>query len=70
MKSPDEVRHDLIGDGHDVEPLYTAEQLGRILAMPSKAVYELPIPRIRLGVRRIRWRPADVRAFIDRRVEI
>ncbi len=69
MKAHEEVRHDLVGDGHDVEPLYTAEQLGRILAMPSKAVYELPIPRIRLGTRRIRWRACDVRAFIDRRVE-
>ena len=69
MKIREEVRNDLVGDGYDMEPLLTAEEVGRILRMPAKSVYDLPLPRIRLGTRRIRWRPCDVRAFIDRRVE-
>ena len=69
MKADEEIRHDLVGDGYDIEPLLTAEEVGRILRVPTKSVYELPIPRIRLGIRSIRWRPCDVRAFIDRRVE-
>ena len=69
MKTQEVIRHDLVGDGYDIEPLLTAEEVGRILRVPVKSVYELPLPRIRLGTRRIRWRPCDVRAFIDRRVE-
>ncbi len=69
MKANEETRHDLVGDGYDIEPLLTAEDVGGILRVPAKSVYELPLPRIRLGTRRIRWRPADVRAFIDRRTE-
>lgn len=69
MKAHEEIRHDLVGDGYDVEPLLTAADVGRILRVPAKSVYELPLPRIRLGKRRIRWRLCDVRAFIDRRVE-
>ena len=38
-----------------------------LLKLPAKSVYELPIPRVQLGPRRIRWRPADVRAFIVQR---
>ena len=65
----DEIRTDLVGDSYDVEPLLTAAEVGRILRLPVKSVYELPIVRIRLGTRRIRWRPRDVHEFIDRRVE-
>ena len=69
MKANEEIRHDLVGDGYDTEPLLTAEDVGGILRVPTKSVYELPISRIRLGIRRIRWRPHDVREFINRRVE-
>ena len=69
MKAYEEIRHDLVGDGYDVEPLLTAVEVGAILRVPAKSVYELPLARIRLGTRRIRWRPCDVRAFIDRRIE-
>ena len=70
MRRPaDEVRPDLVGDGYDPEPLMTAEQVGALLQVPTKSVYELGIPRVRVGRRRIRWRPADVREFINRRVE-
>lgn len=65
----DEIRPDLVGDGYDVEPLLTAEDVAGILSVPVKSVYELAIPRVRVGKRRIRWRPADVREFINRRVE-
>lgn len=66
---PTDERPDLVGDGYDPEPLYTAGDVAEILSVPAKSVYELPIPRVRVGRRRIRWRPADVRAFIERRTE-
>jgi predicted DNA-binding transcriptional regulator AlpA len=69
MKVLDDVRLDLVGDGYDPEPLLTARQVGAILNVPVKSVYELAIPRVRLGLRRIRWRPVDVSRFIERRVE-
>ena len=68
MRADEDLRPDLVGDGHDVEPLLTASEVSEILRLPSKAVYELGIPRVRLGPRRIRWRPADVREFIKRRI--
>lgn len=68
-RAPDVLRPDLVGDGHDPEPLLTAEQVSGILSVPVKSVYELGIPRVRVGRRRIRWRPGDVRDFINRRVE-
>lgn len=70
MRRPrDQARPDLVGDGYDPEPLLTAEDVAALLSVPVKSVYELAIPRVRVGKRRIRWRPADVREFIDRRVE-
>lgn len=57
----------LVGDGYDVEPLLTASEVAEILHLPMKSVYDLPIKRVQLGPRRIRWRPEDVRAFIERR---
>lgn len=57
----------LVGDGYDVEPLLKAKDVAELLNMNPKSVYELPIKRVQLGPRRIRWRPADVRAFIERR---
>lgn len=65
----DSVRSEYVGDGWDPEPLLTAEELAEILQVPKKSVYDLPIPRVRIGERRIRWRPADVREHIQRRVE-
>jgi hypothetical protein len=69
MRPSDEVRPDLVGDGYDPEPLWTASDVGRYLSVPEKSVYELGIPRVRVGRRRIRWRPADVREFVNRRIE-
>ncbi len=70
VKAPETVRNDLVGDGFDSEPLMTAEDVARVLQIPTKSVYELGgLPRIRIGLRRIRWRPADVREFVTRRVE-
>ena len=69
MRPPEELRPDLVGDGYDPEPLLTAKEVAEILRVPVKSVYELPINRVRLGRRRVRWRPEDVRDFIDRRLE-
>jgi len=64
-----QTRPDLVGDGFDAEPLLTAQRVGEWLGVPTKSVYELPIQCVRIGRRRVRWRPADVRAWIDNRME-
>lgn len=70
MSGPmEEVRPDYVGDGWDPEPLMTAEEVAEVLQVPRKSVYDLAIPRVRIGERRVRWRPADVREFIQNRVE-
>lgn len=56
-----------VGDGYDAEPLLTAEDVGIILQVPTKSVYELPIPKVRISKRRIRYRPEDVEEFIEKR---
>ena len=63
------LRPDLVGDGLDEERLLTAAQVASVLQVPRKSVYELPIRRIRLGPRRVRWRWMDIEAFLDRRTE-
>lgn len=68
MRPKDDLRPDLVGDGYDPEPLWTAEDVAAVLRVPAKSVYSMPIPRVMLGMRRIRWRPCDVRAFIDGRL--
>ena len=69
MKPFEEIRHDLVGDGYDSEPLWTAREVAVKLQLPKKSVYELPIPQVRIGPRRIRYRPSDVQAFVRRRLE-
>ena len=49
----------LVGDGYDTEPLLKAEDVARLLRLPEKSVYALPIPRVVLGPRRILPRPRD-----------
>lgn len=67
--APEESPTTPVGDGYDPEPLLTAEEVGAILKVPTKSVYELPIPRVRISRSRIRWTPADIRDFIERRLE-
>ncbi len=69
MNPREEHRPELVGDGYDVEPLLTARDVAALLKLPTKSVYELPLPRVRLGARRIRWRPVDIREFIHRRTQ-
>lgn len=69
MDPVEEVRPDYVGDGYDPEPLLKAEEVAEILRVPQDAVYNMAIPRVRIGKRRVRWRPADVREFIQGRVE-
>lgn len=44
--------------------LLTAEQVAERLAVRIKRVYDLPIAQVKLGPRTIRWREADVDAYI------
>ena len=59
----------LVGDSHDDEPLLRAAEVGRMLGIPTNSVYRLPIKRVRVGKRTIRWRPEMVSEFIERRDE-
>lgn len=56
-----------VGDGYDANPLLTAADVGIILQVPTKSVYELPIPKVRISKRRIRYRPEDIEEFIESR---
>lgn len=63
----DEYRPDYEGDGWDPEPLLTAEQVAEILKVPRDRVYQLPIPRVKISQRCVRWRPKRVREWIRQR---
>ncbi len=65
----DEIRPDLVGDGYDAEPLLRASEVGRMLGVAEKNVYGLPIAKVRLSTRRVRWRLQVVRDFILSREE-
>ncbi len=69
MKPLELIRTDLVGDGFDSEPLLTARQVAELLQVPVKRVYELPIARVRISRRCVRWRPRDVQEFVKRRIE-
>ncbi len=45
----------------------TAAEVASVLVVNTKRVYELGIPSIRLSNRTIRWRPSDVKEYIDER---
>ena len=47
-----------------LEPLLRASEVAAILKIPKKAVYDLPIPKVRLGPGRVRFRPRDLEAYI------
>jgi predicted DNA-binding transcriptional regulator AlpA len=48
------------------ERLLTAADVGRYLAIPAKKVYDLPLHRIRLSEKRVRFLESDVRAYVNR----
>ena len=50
-----------------LEPLLTATEVGRILGVRPKRVYELGIPAVRLSERSLRWRQDDLEAWINAR---
>ena len=54
----------LVGDGFDVEVLWTPIEAARYLRVSVKRLYAMPVPRIRLSSRRIRYRPETVRAYM------
>ena len=49
--------------------LLTAEQVGPILGVRAKRVYELGIPSVKISERSVRWRPEAVRTWIKEREE-
>ena len=58
-----------VGDAYDDEPLLKAAEVGEMLGIPTDSVYQLPIKRVRVGKRTVRWRPELVREFIEQRDE-
>ena len=54
----------IVGDGYDSEELWTPVEAAAFLRVSVKRLYEMPVPRIRLTTRRIRFRPATVRAYV------
>jgi predicted DNA-binding transcriptional regulator AlpA len=49
------------------DELLTRDEVAAWLKLPPKSVYELPIAKVKLGHRTVRWRRSDVEEFIDRR---
>lgn len=45
------------------DPLLTPDEVAAWLKVTRRWVMNSPIPRVRLGARRIRYRPCDVSAF-------
>ena len=50
-----------------LEPLLTAAEVGRILGVRPKRVYELAIPAVRISERSLRWSQADLESWIAER---
>ena len=50
------------------DDLLTRDEVAAWLKLPAKSVYDLPIPKVKLGHRTVRWRRSDVQEFIDRRI--
>jgi predicted DNA-binding transcriptional regulator AlpA len=59
----------LVDDSDDDEPLLKAADVGKMLGISTNSVYQLPIERVRLGKRTVRWRPELVREFLEGRDE-
>ena len=49
------------------DPLLTAKEVGAILGVRTKRVYELGIPAVKISARTLRWRPGDVVEWIGKR---
>jgi len=56
----------LVGDGDEDEPLFNAAEVRKMLGIATNNVYQLPINRVRVDKRTVRWRPSAVREFIER----
>ena len=55
-----------VSEGSEDPNLMTAREVGAYLRIASKKVYELPIPRVELSARRVRWLQTDLLAYIRR----
>ena len=69
LGQPETESTTLVGDGYDAEQLLTVGQVADLIAVSRQEVYRLDIPRVRIRKRSLRWRPSDVRAWIESRLE-
>jgi predicted DNA-binding transcriptional regulator AlpA len=66
--TPDHLRLAVAADHVEpLEPLLTAAEVGRILSVRPKRVYELGIPAVRISERSLRWSRSDLEAWITER---
>ena len=54
----------IVGDGFDDEKLLRPREVAEMLDVSYQRLLQLPIPRIRLSSRRIRYRPQAVRDYL------
>ncbi|MEO6068567.1 MAG: hypothetical protein ABIQ41_11390 [Gemmatimonadales bacterium] len=45
------------------EPLWKVDQVAEYLALSPKTIYTLPIPKVVISARCLRWHPAAVREW-------
>jgi predicted DNA-binding transcriptional regulator AlpA len=59
----------LVQVGEEARPfaggrVLTAKQVGEYLQIPAKKVYELPIPKVHVSEKRVRYLESDVQEYI------
>lgn len=66
--TPDHLRLAVAADPVEpFQPLLTAAEVGRILGVRPKRVYELGIVAVRISERSLRWSRSDLEAWIVER---
>jgi predicted DNA-binding transcriptional regulator AlpA len=54
-------------DEVSLERLLSADEVAECLGVRPKRVYELGIPAVRISERSLRWKPSEVRRWIEQR---
>jgi len=57
----------MIPDRYDPERLLTADEVAQVLGVHRKRVYALPLPRIMLSEKCVRYRWADLAVWLQSR---
>lgn len=49
----------------DVQPMFTRRELARFLRVAPRTLDKLPIPKVTISARCVRYDPRDVQAYVD-----